>query len=63
MSITVWSYEVQMIDKLTVSIVPYEIPILKEEDIEDLKNFIVQVAQYGFEGTIVNGSNPRKGVV
>lgn len=49
-----------MIDNITVSIIPYDLPTLNEEDVEDLKNFIVQVAQLGFEGTIVNGSNPRK---
>ena len=49
-----------MIENITVSIIPYNISELNEEDIEDLKNFIVQVAQLGFEGSIVNGSNPRK---
>ena len=49
-----------MIEKLTVSIVPYSLQTLNEEDIEDLKNFIVEVAQLGFEGTIVNEKNPRK---
>lgn len=51
-----------MISNITVSIIPYDIPLLKEDDIEDLKNFIVQVAQCGFEGTIVNGENPRKDI-
>jgi hypothetical protein len=49
-----------VIEKLTVSIIPYSLPELKEEDIEDLKNFIVQVAQLGFEGTIDNRDIPRK---
>ena len=49
-----------MIDNITVSIIPYNLPELNEEDIEELNNFIVQVAQLGFEGTIVHGSNSRK---
>ena len=49
-----------MIENITVSIIPYDISELNEEDIEDLKNLIVQVAQLGFEGTIVNGIIPRK---
>lgn len=51
----------QMIEKLTVSIISYNLLALNEDDIEDLNNFIVQVAQLGFEGTIVNG-RPRKEV-
>ena len=51
------------IKKLTVSIIPHELPALKEEDIEDLNNFIVLLAQCGFKGSIVNESKPRKDIV
>ena len=51
-----------MIDNITVSIIPYDITELKEEDIEELNNFIVQVAQLGLEGKIVNEDTPRKDV-
>ena len=49
-----------MIDKLSVSIVPYDLPALNEEDIESLKDFIVRLAQCGFEGNINNENNLRK---
>jgi len=62
MSITVWMSEVQMIEHISVSIIPYDVPTLNEEDVENLVNFIVQVAQLGFEGTIVNGITPRKDI-
>ena len=52
--------EVQMIDNLNVSIISYDLPALKEEDLEDLKNFIVEITQCGFEYSIINGNNPRK---
>ena len=49
-----------MIENLTVSIIPYGIPVLNEEDIESLTNFIVQVTELGFEYTIDNGRNPKE---
>ena len=49
-----------MIDKLHVSIVPYDLPELNDEDIENLNNFIVKLAQCGFEGNIKNEKNLRK---
>ena len=49
-----------MIDKLFVSIVPYDLPVLDEDDIESLKNFIVKLAQCGFKGNIKNENNLRK---
>lgn len=49
-----------MIDNLNVSIISYDLPALKEEDLEDLKNFIVEIAQLGLESIIVNGSNPKE---
>ena len=49
-----------MIDKLSVSIVPYDLPAFNEDDIESLKNFIVKLAQCGFEGNIKDELNLRK---
>ena len=49
-----------MIDKLFVSIVPYDLPVLDEDDIESLKDFIVKVAQCGLEGNIKNENNLGK---
>ena len=49
-----------MIDKLSVSIVPYDLPVLYEDDIESLRDLIVKVAQCGLESSINKENNLGK---
>ena len=46
-----WSFS--MINDLSVSIVPYNISPLNEDDIESLTNTIVKIVECGFESTIL----------
>lgn len=48
------------IKPLKVKFITYNIPTLDETHEEELKNFIITLAQQGFKDNIVSGSFPRK---
>lgn len=48
------------IKPLKITFITYDVPILNEEHEEELKNFIITLAQQGFKDNIVSGNFPRK---
>ena len=48
------------ITPLKVNYITYDLLSLSDDDIEELKNFIVLLAQQGFKDNIVSGNFPRK---
>ncbi len=48
------------IKPLKVKFIAYDVPILDEIHEEELKSFIITLAQQGFKDNIVKGNFPRK---
>ena len=47
-------------DKLGIKFISYDLLKLQEEDINDLTQFVVKLAEQGFKDNIIKGAFPGK---